>query len=723
MLERELQSLQVKKDGLADEARRTFHYGDLARRHEQLDIQIKAVKNKLHTLNEEQIQMATASVHDRTSAKTLTTALQRGASASKKVTNSPLRPAVDRMQSKPALDMDDSAAHESTEAAAAAVPKAWADQANLLQSARVERTSSKMPYPSLVPKWVDEMADRQEAAANDTAAHERAAKLAKTDALLQAEVSRQKLVMQSQEERSASSVNAQRPTTVETKSKSIEDRYKAKLAAMKEELNLAYQQSSRHADEFRDQISKSLQRSENAQDLEAKYKAKLAAMKENLDTAYKQSAKHADEFNKQVQKLSDQLKRAKETSHSASPTVPASATQQALVKEIRGIYEQAYGVIGQESKSTPAMEDALAGFDKMTAYEGHQKPRMHSTGPVKEVDNAYTFQKDNLETELASPAPLAKTVNNAYDFKDDGLEQELAASPLAAKSVEPRHTSKQDALEQELAKFSQSSSKTDKAVSSTKHQREKDSLVMDAKTGVYRFHKDNLEAELTAKAEPVNQDLPDLDAKAYDFKDDDLEAELTQRWRTMKRNGVPWRQRYAELKEVYKMVNEVKHGRSVNPVDGTAAPVTGNYASPTGFVRFDDPVMSQTDTKRSGKSGASSTQDHPRVKREEAVFTGTRRVHGSHDMSSRDGARRARRRQRRARKIAKTLALVTVLSLGGAYVYGMQIENSEMKRLGGQEAWARMVQKYEQGGERGIVEAIKEMKQTDPKWSSGLFWK
>lgn len=735
MLEQELQRLQAKKDNLVNEERRSFHFGDLARRYEQIETKIKDTMDKLEAINNEQIQ---AAVQEQPSSKsTLTTALQRGATAPKKVVDAPLRSAVDRMQSKTVLEIDDSAAHESTEATSA-VPKAWADQANLLQSDRVKRTTSKTPFPDPVPEWVHKMADRQEAAAKDTAAHERAAKLSKADAVLQSEVNRQKSLMHSREERhpdesrrvqkdaitntEADKLRAELRTEYDAKISDIQTKAKAKVAALKQELDLAYQQSSRHADEFRNQIQKASQRGEDAKALEAKYKGKLAAMKENLDLAYKQSSKHADEFRRQLQQLTDQLKRVNAAGGSLSTMssidqVPAPQSkdeekqrEHALLKEIRGIYEQAYSAIGKEIKTQPTMKDALAGFDKMTGYEIKNDNIIedpdHATFQAQENDNAYAFKADNLETELKEKDPrVVDEETGVYQFRNDNLETELKGkAPQVVDKDIIDYTFHKDNLETEL--------------------KGKNLPVIDEETGAYEFRKDNLEAELAAKTQTGSETAFHRESKSYAFEDDGLEAELK---RKSSSSVAKLSQRLAaELSDVSKLVNEVKHGRPISSKvdEGQAAPATGNYASPTGFVNF-DPLFPKENAKPETANEPIDYDEidirhYPRVKREESVFTGTRRVR-----PSRRDARKEHRHERRfrARRVTRYLLVGGALVLSGAYIQGMQMEKTEMKRIGHREAWEKMAQEYSRSGERGIVEAIKEIKDVDSKWSSGLFWK
>lgn len=96
----------------------------------------------------------------------------------------------------------------------------------------------------------------------------------------------------------------------------------------------------------------------------------------------------------------------------------------------------------------------------------------------------------------------------------------------------------------------------------------------------------------------------------------------------------------------------------VNPIDGTSRPPvespTGNFASPTGFVNH-DPVLPPPDLSthyaRPEPYAHRNYEDvdwmhYPRVRREERVFSGTRRKWGHHGHNNWRGGRKERRRWR-----------------------------------------------------------------------------
>ncbi|KAK5721204.1 hypothetical protein LTR17_014764 [Elasticomyces elasticus] len=137
-----------------------------------------------------------------------------------------LQSSLQRMMTKDApsssaaaeADLDDAAAHESTETIqlptkpSSGVPKGWDQAANILQANRIQRTMPKRPLPELKQRWIDHMEAQKAAheaatapsATQQIAAGVRAQKLAKANALLEAEVAEQKIRMQGHESRAAS---------------------------------------------------------------------------------------------------------------------------------------------------------------------------------------------------------------------------------------------------------------------------------------------------------------------------------------------------------------------------------------------------------------------------------------------------------------------------------------------------------------------------------------
>lgn len=769
-LERKLESVKARRIKLTKEQPNVFRFGNLSQKYLQLEQDIQAAIRRLQNLDCDRANgaadRALSFVKPESSSKegltepiasdespmgaipqarqpeTMQTSLQRGPHAPKCIAEAPIRPALERMQSKASpqvLDQDDSAAHESTEAFPRSVPKAWAEQADLLQAHRVTRTTAKVPFTHGAPSPIADMEARQAAyeaaqatARQSDAERERAAKAAKANELLTAEIAEQKLAMKLHEERYADKLRSLRgelSTAYEQSSlhadefrkqakkteemngphdeklKQVEAKHKAKVAALREELDIAYRQSAVHADEFREQRRKADEtNARKRDDLEVKYKAKLAELKKEVNVAYQQSSMNADEFQDRIRKLEVKLAKGQSTVGEKQAAEPAAAkphpvgemrgegdfcsnvtkyagssrwykrpcspptihprdgqndSEEALVKEVRDIYERAYGIIGQEHKQPKVAAEDVSSVDL----------RLGSTLGKYEKKRAYEFSEDGLEEQIAGEKAPANTVSkgerkNAYKFRIDDLVaglEEPAREQRATHEKRDAYVFRKDNLEAEL------------------QETEEEPLVRDEKTGVYRFREDGLEAELVGKTEEEldSVDAAGWDKQSYGFKDDNLEAEMTrrsreepepaeltgwdeksygfqrdnleaeiagrakhqmsdaQRSRRQAEDRERLRQRFAAEISGASSVEDGGFGTdgfamhsppsssserlpssptSVNTIDGTAAgggqPATGNYASPTGFVNY-DPILPQhqardTDAKRAMESAWSA---------------------------------------------------------------------------------------------------------------------
>ena len=497
----------------------------------------------------------------------LSTTLERRAQTPKSAERTtPLQPAVQRMQPKAQpeqFDLDDSAAHESTEPIVkpAPVPKDWYEQADILQSDRVKR--STVPTPSPTMRWLNDMQARKaeyqekKAAADAEYSAQNAAataKLEKANAMLQAEVASQKLAMSEQQDRSSQ-----------------------KIKALRGELETAYKQSSVHADAFRDQIDgldKELTAAKsNANEVQVKaikerYSKKVASLQKELERAYVQSSVHADEFTRQIKDLEAELIRLTKTASDNPNAKPASsssksqdmrgegdfcpnvsnfaasdmwykqpsssprttmqhdakstqkAREKALVDEVKSIYETAYGAIDVKhhqprNARNAALEAALAKHDKHASY-GFKDDGLESelSGKVitaagdviKHEKQAHKYKKDNLEAELKHRLGLesGEKADRDYAYKNDNLEAELKQrlDLESGEEADRDYVYKDDGLESAL----QSEAKSGTAGQPAE-----------------RFFPDGLEAELVKQSKTAGTSGP-----PEKFVADDLEAELVQ---------------------------------------------------------------------------------------------------------------------------------------------------------------------------------------------------
>lgn len=505
----------------------------------------------------------------------LPTTLERHIQAPKSVEASkPLQPAVQRMQSKAEpepVDLDDAAAHESTEPVVnpSSVPKGWYEQADILQSDRIMRTAvTSRPSPTM--RWLRDMKARQaEYQKNKAAADaelevsnaDKNAKLEKANAMLQAEVASQKLAMSENQ-----------------------DRFSHKIRSLRGELETAYKQSSVHADAFRDEIdslnkelsaAKSTANDVKVKAIKERYSTKVATLQKELERAYVQSSVHADEFTKQIKDLEAELIRLTKAAGDASdaklahkdmqgegdfcPNVvkfadsdkwykqPSSSPQssirdvakaeqkareKALVSEVRSIYETAYGPIDVKHRQPrnaqrAALESALSRHDKQAKYafkddglESELTGKVISAAgdAIKHEKNDYAYKKDGLESELTrklipDTGDAIKHDKHSYVYKKDGLETELKQkSELDAEpKAEPEYAYKDDGLESAL----------------------KDQIKPDAtEQPSGRFVQDGLEAELVKQGKSAGSMEP-----SEKFVPDNLEAELKNQ---SKSAGVTW---------------------------------------------------------------------------------------------------------------------------------------------------------------------------------------
>lgn len=376
MFEREVESLQKKKEKLMNDERGLFHIERQKRELQKLDDRIKAVTKRVEALN--------LVVAETTKPTALQTSLQR---AEAKMGSPLLQSSVERMQSRDRpktleQDLDDAAAHESTEPvdANASVPKEWNNAADLLQADRVKRTAAKRPYP--MTRWVDDMNARKvayehekakEQADEDAKNAESNAKLEKINKMLQAEVAEQKFKMQA-----------------------FEGRYAQKVKSLRGELDTAFKQSSVHSEKHVERIRELEVQLSGLKNKETKYADKVKSLRGELERAYKQSAVHAEKQLERIKYLENELENAfkkpaeaetpkaqvlpaegdicvnapsfgengKWYKRPANPSQPSKAEMeraeqkaydQALVEQVQGIYEREYGVI-DENHEQPQIE-------------------------------------------------------------------------------------------------------------------------------------------------------------------------------------------------------------------------------------------------------------------------------------------------------------------------------------------------------------------------------
>ncbi|KAK4554481.1 hypothetical protein LTR86_008335 [Recurvomyces mirabilis] len=327
----------------------------------------------------------------------LQTTLSRRTDTTKEENRSVLLSSVQRMQSKELPrtdDLDDSGAHEATEAieVSTSVPKEWSNAANILQANRVKRVAAKRPYPFPVPRFAEDMEQRKAAyeasraklKANET----KAERLRKANEVLEAEVKEQKFLMQSHE-----------------------NRYVHKIRSLRQELDIAYKQSAVHSEKHVERI----------RFLEAELtKASKAAGDVAVPAKMPQKMVQAEgDFSPDIAKFAGAKKWYKQPTAPATPNkqeiarAEQKARDQALVKEVREIYEHEYGVIDTNHK-----QRILSGSE---ADASAKRLSVKKAPQVVEVESDVDLGEALAEHERTT----------SYEFKDDGLESRIQAEMKA----------------------------------------------------------------------------------------------------------------------------------------------------------------------------------------------------------------------------------------------------------------------------------------------------
>jgi len=380
--------------------------------------QLTSFLQRRNALKERQASESTPRQSDRQTSNTYT--------AVERPTSIPLVSAVERMQSRdlPTLvEADDAAAHESTEPVEHSnVPKDWSKQADLLQADRVKRTTSKHPFPQT--RWLDDMQARKaaweaanaESATEQAAAAEKNAKLEKLNALFEAEVKEQKSLMQS-----------------------YENRYAHKIRNLRQEVEAAYKQSALHSEMHVERVKSlqtELEKAQTASGDSAALDKKI--MKEQPDpVAVMQGegdfctnvAKYASSSKSSKQPdpvavvqgegdfCSNVAKYASSDKWYKQPAVPLplkqtkhemekaeqTARDQALVKEVREIYEKEYGVIDALHRQKSAAKKLVTELDKLKSAQAvgvESNAELGEALAKHEKGERYRFQSDDLEAEL-----------------------------------------------------------------------------------------------------------------------------------------------------------------------------------------------------------------------------------------------------------------------------------------------------------------------------------
>ncbi|KAI7280905.1 hypothetical protein KC352_g6592 [Hortaea werneckii] len=326
LLGRKLQSLEWEKAKLLSGERSAYHFERIKKERIKLDEQITELKRRLDpdtttskpsrkvvNLDQKPGQKSNSApaTEPNSSTDKLQTSLDRGNQAAEKLRPMTLQPSVDRLQSgKPIRDLDDSAAHESTEPMPTpisnAVPAGWSDAADRLQADRVRRMVSNKPY-HIPPHGLKPQPTKAEL--------ERRSREEKANALLNAEVNDQKSKMAAHEDR----LKDKAPRSPEEEFRS-QTGLEEELAKFKTPISLT--EEEKRIQQLEAELAKTRMlavdastgkpATEAVRD-EKKYVDKIRNLRAELDVAYKQSSVHAEEYMHRINGLETELAKYKET--------------------------------------------------------------------------------------------------------------------------------------------------------------------------------------------------------------------------------------------------------------------------------------------------------------------------------------------------------------------------------------------------------------------------
>ncbi|KAK0324178.1 hypothetical protein LTR82_004615 [Friedmanniomyces endolithicus] len=324
-----------------------------------------------------------------------------------------LQPALGRMKPRSSIlttiDLDDAAAHESTETVELppSIPREWSQAADILQSSRVQRTASKKPFPPPLPRWIDDMKARKaahEATQPRPSAAEQAKseRLEKANALLTAEVQEQKVRMQAHE-----------------------GRYAHKLRSLRGELDVAYKQSAVHA-------VKHVERIRFLEGEVARTGKPVGSGASQGATAAKAGAGRVDEvvmrgevdFCPNIANFAASERWYKMPTgqpRAIGPDAEQKARDRKLVREVREVYEREYGVIDAAHRQP----------QKISVRSGYLSELAADAGLKRQVQ-AQTQTSRKQVVEVESDVDLGEALaehekRTSYSFRNDALEKEIQA--------------------------------------------------------------------------------------------------------------------------------------------------------------------------------------------------------------------------------------------------------------------------------------------------------
>ena len=298
----------------------------------------------------------------------------------------------------------------------------------------------------------------------------------------------------------------------------------------------------------------------------------------------------------------------------------------ALIREVRSIYEDTYGTIDTKHRHTPTHESRPTTYiTHVPGESGLEDKEMRNTGPIinsQAIDNP----TDSKQNGLGKPPSTYKVL--AYDHMTETVTIAATTSSVAAPSEAPICPS--EALSR---------------------------LSRPAKFLIY---------------------LPALDAAGFEIVAGNNDVLVFKQVRDATNPPTATDEAVQPEVTLKPELTEILH--PVNPIDGTTTQ-TGNFASPTGFVNYDSVLPSTSaDHAETLRPNAQQPRSEERVRRQEAVFSGSSRKEWRETDKIKTKHRAAGRREQRQkakgkfRRAAKRVLWVALWTGGCCYAVGVVAE-------------------------------------------------
>ena len=395
-----------------------------------------------------------------------------------------------------------------------------------------------------------------------------------------------------------------------------------------------------------------------------------------------------------------------------------SAKDQSLVGEIRGIYEDTYGVIDtqhrQAAKVAPPMEFPISDGTTKPRTPARQekgsnrgrkddKPSPISKGPLSTLEKIGTLLQQ-LSDDSCSLQKLLRTSSQLSQVREE-LFWRNRSMRNASDAIAEALSGKQPGTEISEARFAQAVHEKEEKLPVSSGPDTGPSVPFDAKKSLSAYsvlaydpstqqvttaelaspndapseRRLSLSEALSTLTEPAKllPQLTSLQSQGYEIVSSDTNIlVLRKTHKTPAPNAAGPSLRVSD-RSSEKAKNRMNR---MNPIDGTTTP-TGNFASPTGFVNH-DPILPPSELERLESEQRPSGY---KMRREEEVFSGS----GSKRSRSRQEQRTEHRRKRLRSRIAEDIIWTSLFAAGVCYTIGSIIESRQ--------AYAKKVRRLEEG--------------------------